>query len=70
MKRNTTLVLITTMLFLVTTTSYHVGKSFYSAKTIPNIILGFITICILIVLFYYLIVALRYVYYKIKNLFR
>ena len=70
MKRITTLTIITVALFLITVSSHQIGVVLFNAKLIPNIILGFISMCFIMVGFYYGLVAFRYLYFKVKNLFR
>ena len=70
MKRITTLTIITVALFLITVSSHQIGSLIFDAKTIPNIILGFIAMCFIMMGFYYGLMAGRYLYFKVKNLFR
>ena len=70
MKRITFITILTVAIFLITVTSHQIGAAILDSKTIPNIILGFISMCFISIGFYYALIIFIYLYNKVKNLFR
>jgi len=71
MKRITTLTIITVALFLITVTSHQIGCVLFGfSKFTPNVIFGLISMVFIIIGIYYSLMIFRYLYNKVKNLFR
>lgn len=71
MKRITIITIITVALFLITVTSHQIGSALFGySKVTPNVILGFISMCFIILGIHYSMRAFVYLYNKVKNLFK